>query len=634
MASSFELKAVITAVDKLSGPLRGMQKQLKGFQKEFSALAMGAGGLGAGILAPLAAAAKQAIDFESGMANVRKVVDGLESPEAFRQMQDDILDLTTKIPMAAGDMADLIAQAGQSGIPREELKQFGEDAAKIGVAWDLSGRDAGKTLAVWRTAFGLTQKEVVDLADKVNFLGNTGPANAAEISKVVTELGGVAKSANVASGDVAALASTIIGVGINGDVAQTGIKNFIMGLTSATSARQKAIARAIGWSPKKLARGMIKDARGTMIGVLDGISKLSAENRTTAMTLLFGKESSVATIPLLTNLDKLKENFQKVSDAQLYGGAAANEYATAADTAANDLALMKNELTKLSIEVGREFIPIVRDAVKTVMPFIRQASEFVKNNPEFVMTVAKMGAALLGTGVAIGSISRAFKIMNGVFNLTPAKGAIALLVGGAYLIIDNWDKIGPVVKEVWHYIDDVAQAMGGWETVIEGVGIVMAGSFTVKTIGSLQEAVRLAGSLSGALGNIKRFGAMTITIGIAVSLLKALKDLETQAAGAGMSSGAFAVQKMQGLERERGYYGFIPRLKELLGMDNAIPIPAGRYSPAISLDRAVSPVQQRNELKVVFENAPPGMRVAEFRRPGNPLMSISTDVGYSPFHTR
>ena len=40
MADNFQLKAIITAVDRLSGPLKGMQRQLKGFQKEVSSLAL------------------------------------------------------------------------------------------------------------------------------------------------------------------------------------------------------------------------------------------------------------------------------------------------------------------------------------------------------------------------------------------------------------------------------------------------------------------------------------------------------------------------------------------------------------------------------------------------------------------
>ncbi|MGU0015535.1 hypothetical protein ACVXG9_03870 [Escherichia coli] len=52
------------------------------------------------------------------------------------------------------------------------------------------------------------------------------------------------------------------------------------------------------------------------------------------------------------------------------------------------------------------------------------------------------------------------KVLGGVMNMTPAKGLIALLVGGAYLIIDNWETVGPVIKKVWHVVDETAQAMG------------------------------------------------------------------------------------------------------------------------------------------------------------------------------
>lgn len=633
MADSFELKAIITAVDKVSGPLKGMSRQLKGFQKEFAGLTVGAGAAGATILGAIAGATKQAIDFEKSMADVRKVVDGLESPKAFVQMQDEILDLSTKIPLAATEIADIVAQAGQSGISRAELTQFAEDAAKIGVAWDLSGQEAGRTLAVWRTAFGLTEKQVVELADKVNYLGNTGPANAALIAQVVTELGGVAKSAHVASGDVAALASTIIGVGINGDVASTGIKNFIMGLTSADSGRQEAVARAIGWSPDKLAKGMIKDARGTMLQVLDAISKLKPEKQQKAMTWLFGKESSTATLPLLANLDKLKENFNKVTDAQLYSGAAASEYATAADTAAADLALMRNQVTQISIEIGREFLPVVRDAAKELMPLLKSLSQFIKDNPEAVRSVAKFGVALLGVSASLGAVSRAVKIMNFAMAMSPAKLLIGALVLGAYEIIEHWDEVAPVIKEVWKQVNQVVQSMGGWETVINGVGLVMAGSFTVKTIGALTQAVTLAKSLSSVLGTISKFGAMTVTIGIAVSMFEALKELEDGAKAQGMDAGEYAVKTMQGRERERGYYGFWERFKELkawvTGEDYTPPIPDGRYSPNVGLTRAVSGRSQ-SEVKVSFENAPPGMRVTD-PKSADPFMRVVTDVGYSPF---
>lgn len=96
MADSFQLKAIITAVDKVSAPLKGMQRQLKGFKKEFASLSLGAAGAGTAVLGALALPVKSAIALESKMADVRKVVDGLDTPEAFKAMTEQVRDLSTE----------------------------------------------------------------------------------------------------------------------------------------------------------------------------------------------------------------------------------------------------------------------------------------------------------------------------------------------------------------------------------------------------------------------------------------------------------------------------------------------------------------------------------------------------------
>ncbi|SUI45945.1 transglycosylase [Salmonella enterica subsp. indica] len=53
--------------------------------------------------------------------------------------------------------------------------QFANDAVKMGVAFDTTAEESGQMMAQWRTAFKLTQEDVVVLADKINYLGNTGP---------------------------------------------------------------------------------------------------------------------------------------------------------------------------------------------------------------------------------------------------------------------------------------------------------------------------------------------------------------------------------------------------------------------------------------------------------------------------
>ena len=102
------------------------------------------------------------------MADVKKVVD-FDTPEQFRQMSKDVLDLSTKIPMTAEGLAQIVAAGGQSGIAKDELIGFAESAAKMGVAFDITADQAGDMMAKWRTAFKMGQTDVIALADKINF---------------------------------------------------------------------------------------------------------------------------------------------------------------------------------------------------------------------------------------------------------------------------------------------------------------------------------------------------------------------------------------------------------------------------------------------------------------------------------
>lgn len=334
MADSFQLKAIITAVDKVSAPLKGMQRQLKGFKKEFASLSLGAAGAGTAVLGALALPVKSAIALESKMADVRKVVDGLDTPEAFKAMTEQVRDLSTELPMSAEGIAEIVAAGGQAGIARDELMQFTDDAVKMGVAFDTTAEESGQMMAQWRTAFKLTQGEVAGLADKINYLGNTGPASAKKISDIVTRIGPLGSVAGVASGEIAAMGATIAGMGVESEIAATGIKNFMLSLTAGDSATksQKKVLRSLRISPKKLAADMQKDARGAMLHVLDSLAKVPKEKQAAALNELFGKESSGSIAPLLTNLDLLRTNFNRVADAQQYGGSMQKEYAARAAT--------------------------------------------------------------------------------------------------------------------------------------------------------------------------------------------------------------------------------------------------------------------------------------------------------------
>ena len=409
--AGFNLRAVVTCVDKLSPQLNTMKGKLENFQKKMNKSGFGKLGLkdaitGVAISAPFIKGVKDAMAYEEVMADIRKVVD-FDTPEQFKQMGQDIREMSLTLPMAAKDIGAIVAAGGQAGIPKEDLKQFAEDAVKMGIAFDTSAEDAGSTMATWRTALNLTQKEVVDLSDKINLLSNTQNAKAKDISDVVTRMGTLAATSGVSADKLAALSSTIIATGTNTDQAATGIKNFMLTLTSgkAATAKQQKALQQLGFTSTEIAKGMQKDAQGTIMSILESLGKVSKDRQSAALTVLFGKESVAAISPLLNNMELLKENFKRVGDSTLYAGSMQKEYESRSNTTANKLQLFNNALTNVSLAVGDALLPTFTELLTQMQPLIVSFGDFIQKHPELVKMVAKAVVGFIGLRVAMATVN-------------------------------------------------------------------------------------------------------------------------------------------------------------------------------------------------------------------------------------
>lgn len=358
----------------------------------------------AGIAAIISSPIQKAIDFESAMADVKKVVN-FDTPEQFKEMNNDILELSKNIPMTAQGLAQIVAAGGQSGIAREDLISFAESAAKMGVAFDVTADEAGEMMAKWRTAFQMNQTQVVELADKINYLGNNTAASAPKISDVVRRIGPLGSIGGIASGEIVALGASMVGAGTEADVAATGIKNLMLGMVVGNQATktQAEMFDKLGFSTTELAKRMQVDAKGAILDVLGAIQKLPKDEQATTLMGIFGKESAEAIGPLLSNLDNLKKNFDLVANSANYAGSMEKEFNARADTTANNIEQMKNRMNAAQITIGNGLIPVITPFLEGLSGIISKAGELAQ---EFPTATTAIGGAGLGF-VALGAIGNA-----------------------------------------------------------------------------------------------------------------------------------------------------------------------------------------------------------------------------------
>lgn len=467
--------------------------------KKAGKIAVAAAGTAAAAAATLAVTStKKAIEFESTMADVAKVVDGLRDEnggltESYYKMADSLLEMSENIPMTVNELGQIMAAAGQAGIAQEDLSRFTETAAKMGVAFDTTAEQAGEWLATWRTALNLNQSEVEALGDKLNLLGNTTSENALKLAEVVTRVGSLAQVSGLAAEDVAALAASMPGV--SAEISATGIKNMMLALTAGSSAtdKQVAVLQKLGFSAKGMAKRMQTDAKGAIMDFLGAVQKLPEAERAATLSKFFGKESVSSIAPLLQNLGYLKEQFDKVGDASAYSGSMEQEYAVRADTTANTIQLIQNKIAAIQTRIGQKILPYINKGldilsesvlpavsakVDEIMPKIQMAAETLWKNRDVILAIGagvasaaaafktlKAGYTVVQTvkslKTVIGGVSKAGGTMGKIFSLVGVKflliaAVIGAVVAAGILIYKNWDTIkakavelGGTIAEVW-----------------------------------------------------------------------------------------------------------------------------------------------------------------------------------------
>lgn len=359
------------SLQKQSNAIASKQAALKSRRSDLQGQMIGTAGIAMAVAAPI----KAAIDFEEKMADIKKVVD-FESPAAFKQMGSDIVALTMPgkgaIPMAAAGLADIVAAAGQSGIAKNELLGFATSAAKMGVAFGLSGEESGKMMASWRAGMNLTQDRVVNLADAVNYLSDKTNAEAADLGEVIRAQGAVALSSGLTEVHIASLGSALLSAGAAPEVAATALKNLTGALTkgSAATKKQRIAFDALGFSSKEMAAKMQQDAPAAITEVFKALQQAPKEEQNALVSQLFGEESKGAIMPLLVNLDNLTQAFAMTADATQYSGSMQREYEARSKTTANSLQLLGNAVTGVGINLGSVLLPGLNAVLGVIGPVI------------------------------------------------------------------------------------------------------------------------------------------------------------------------------------------------------------------------------------------------------------------------
>lgn len=464
----------------------------------------GAAGAVAGVAFPV----KLAVEFESAMADVKKVVD-FDTPKQFKEMEQDILRLTRTIPMAGTELAKITASGGQLGVARKDLPKFTETIAKMSVAFDMAADQAGDSMAKLANVYQIPIDQIGKLGDAVNHLSNSSPAKAGDIINTLGRVGGVAKQFGLTEIQTTSLSNAFISLGKTPEIAGTAINGMLTKLMTADKqgAKFQKALKNMGMESKDLKKAIKENSEQALMDFLKQVGKLPKENQMGALVDLFGLEYADDVAVLVSGLETYKKSINELKKTSKDGkpafiGSMDKEFAARSATTANNWQIFKNSLTEIGITAGSVLLPALNQLMTTIRPIINSFADWASKNPEVVSALVHLAAgfaalkvgglmfrfvgnelsglmvsfrlakALLGVDwlatvirfkSGIGALARIFGVVktaatllgSGLMNLgrfllmSPIGIALALLGVAAYMLYKNWDGVVGGAKALW-----------------------------------------------------------------------------------------------------------------------------------------------------------------------------------------
>ena len=465
----------------LTAALTGTQNQISSFATNISKIgtaglaAMGA--LATGAVKVMADCTTEAAKYENYMSDVVKHVDNLADAtgkvsnqmanngktfaENYAVMEESLKDLSTQIPYTFEDLTRLASAAGQSGKTLSELTQttFLKDIAMWGTAMDVSADQAGDWGAKWEQAFKMNHEQVMEVADVINYLGNSYATTAAEIAESVNASASMGQLAGVDVKATAAIAASMQAMGVSSDRVGTSIKRIYTNITkgsAATSAQEAAFAR-LGFTATGIAEAMQADGAGTLLQVFEAVNNLPDAEKLSVLNSLFGQWAVEGGAKITQNLDLLTGMLKEVDTPDVWKGSMEKEFIIKATTPEAIETMLGNTRSALMDDIGTAFLPAKKEFSLAMIDFLNDIRD---NMPELTRL-----AETLGT-LASKGVSKLGDAMD---------WALPYIQKGLDYLVNNGDQVAGILVKVAAAFAAMKFAPAA-EGLLSGAGSLLLGS--------------------------------------------------------------------------------------------------------------------------------------------------------------
>lgn len=479
-------------------------------------------GVGTAAVVGLGMASKAAIDWESQWTGVLKTVNG--TPAELAAVEDGLRTLAKTLPSTHQEIAAVAEAAGQLGVKTKDVVSFTKTMIDLGETTNLTADEAATSIAQLMNVMGTAPKDVGRLGASLVALGNNGASTERDIIQMAQRIAGAGKIVGLTEGEVMGLANALSSVGIEVEAGGSAISTVMTDMAKAVEqggTDLESFASVAGMSGADFSTAF-KDAPADAIATfIEGLGTINAAGGDVFTTLEGLGQSDVrvsrALLTMAGSGDLLRDSLALGNSAWADNIALAAEAEKRYDTTAAKLDIAKNGISDAAITIGESFLPMLADASEKVADlagWIGQLPQPLLQAGAGLTAVggfaALAGGAFLLTFPRIMDTVKAFKdlreinpgVASGLGKVGKAAGAvgIALMVATAAAAVFG-EKGDP--KDVSEYTKALLE-LGGSGKDIKMTGFEVRGlddAFRRMTDKSAMESVDdWSGKITGIIG--------------------------------------------------------------------------------------------------------------------------------------
>ena len=488
------LRVKLSADTKLlTAGLNRAQSSLKNFGSRMKAIGSQ---LQTRMALPLAlaggAAIKSAADFDKSMTKIKTLV-GLSS-DAVDGMSLKVKQLANDAGISSKDAAEalfFITSAGLRGDQALQVLEASTKAAALGLGETATVADLATSAL---NAYKGTGLDAVGATDILTAAVREGKLEASELAGSMGQVLPIASNMGVKFHEVGAAFAAMSRTGTNSSEAATQLKSILKSILKP-SKQASDMLESLGLNSGILRKSIQEDG---LLATLQLLKERFEGNDEAQQTVFNNSRALTGVMDMLgASLGDTVEIFGRMSDT---AGTTEKAFDTLEKSSSFKLQKGLKQITNSFMDLGAVLMESLLPVAQKIINFvINLFNGFLQLDPliqQIVIGFAAFAVALPTIITLIGTLSTAFAILSG-----PIGAVIAGIAAVAYIIYNNWNKILPIVVELYNSFVDLYNGSEILRIAIYGIKSAFASVF-IGAKSMVDQVINTFGTLGKVISEI------------------------------------------------------------------------------------------------------------------------------------